>query len=118
MPRAPKPKIKAAVAVEEKPGTDRLVPLHDKIIVRTIEEDERTPGGLWIPDQAQGRPCQGRVLAAGPGLRDERGHLWPMTVKVGDRVLFGKYLGNAAKVDEEELLILREVEVYGIVRED
>ena len=90
-------------------------PLHDRVVVRRIEEDERTPGGIIIPDTAKEEPQQGEVIAVGPGARDEKGMLQPLDVKAGDRVLFGKWSGSEVKIDGEELLIMKESDILGVL---
>ena len=90
-------------------------PLHDRVVVRRIEEDERTPGGIIIPDTAKEKPQQGEVIAVGPGARDEKGVLQPLDVKAGDRVLFGKWSGSEVKIDGEELLIMKESDILGVI---
>jgi chaperonin GroES len=90
-------------------------PLHDRVVVRRIEEDERTPGGIIIPDTAKEKPQQGEVVSAGPGARDERGEIQPLDVKAGDRVLFGKWSGTEVKIDGEELLIMKESDILGVL---
>jgi chaperonin GroES len=90
-------------------------PLHDRVVVRRIEEDERTPGGIIIPDTAKEKPQQGEVIAAGPGARDEKGVVQPLDVKAGDRVLFGKWSGSEVKIDGEELLIMKESDILGVL---
>jgi chaperonin GroES len=90
-------------------------PLHDRVVVRRIEEDERTPGGIIIPDTAKEKPQQGEVVAAGPGARDEKGQIQPLDVKAGDRVLFGKWSGTEVKIDGEELLIMKESDILGVL---
>jgi chaperonin GroES len=90
-------------------------PLHDRVVVRRIEEDERTPGGIIIPDTAKEKPQQGEVIAAGPGARDEKGVVRPLDVKAGDRVLFGKWSGSEVKIDGEELLIMKESDILGVL---
>jgi chaperonin GroES len=87
-----------------------LTPLHDRVIVRRIEEKESVRGGIIIPDSAKEKPMEGEIIAAGPGKR-EKGELVPLDVKPGDRVLFGKYSGTEIKIEDEELLILREEEI-------
>ncbi|MFN7710209.1 MAG: co-chaperone GroES [Holosporales bacterium] len=89
-------------------------PLHDRVLVRRIEQESRTSGGIIIPDTAKEKPIEGEVLAVGPGARDDKGHVIPTEVKVGDRVLFGKWSGTEVKVDAEELLILKESDIFGI----
>ena len=90
-------------------------PLHDRVVVRRIDEDERTPGGIIIPDTAKEKPQQGEVVAAGPGARDEKGAIQPLDVKAGDRVLFGKWSGSEVKIDGEELLIMKESDILGVL---
>ena len=90
-------------------------PLHDRVVVRRIEEDMKTAGGIIIPDTAKEKPMQGEIIAAGPGACDESGKLVPLDVKRGDKVLFGKWSGTEVKIDGEELLIMREDEILGII---
>ncbi len=90
-------------------------PLHDRVLVRRTEEDERSAGGIIIPDTAKEKPSQGEIVAAGPGARDESGRLVTLDVKVGDRVLFGKWSGTEVKVGGEELLIMKESDVLGVI---
>ncbi|MGO9459195.1 MAG: co-chaperone GroES [Rhodomicrobium sp.] len=90
-------------------------PLHDRIVVRRIEEDTKTSGGIIIPDTAKEKPVQGEVVAAGPGLRDENGKLVALDVKKGDRVLFGKWSGSEVKIDGEELAIMKESDIFGVI---
>jgi len=90
-------------------------PLHDRVVVRRIEEDERTKGGIIIPDTAKEKPQQGEVVAVGPGARDEKGVIQPLDVKAGDRVLFGKWSGTEVKIDGEELLIMKESDIMGVL---
>jgi len=90
-------------------------PLHDRVVVRRIEEDERSKGGIIIPDTAKEKPQQGEVVAVGPGARDEKGTLQPLDVKQGDRVLFGKWSGTEVKIDGEELLIMKESDILGVL---
>ncbi len=90
-------------------------PLHDRVVVRRIEEEAKTAGGIIIPDTAKEKPQQGEVVAVGPGARDEAGKVNPLDVKVGDRVLFGKWSGNEVKIDGEELLIMKESDILGIL---
>ena len=92
-------------------------PLHDRVLVRRVEEEAKTKGGIIIPDTAKEKPMQGEVLAVGPGARDERGELVPLDVKPGDRILFGKWSGTEVKMDGEELLIMKESDVMGVVEE-
>ena len=90
-------------------------PLHDRLLVRRMEEDERTAGGIIIPDTAKEKPIMGKVLSVGPGARDENGNLVPLDVKSGDRIVFGKYAGTEVKLDGEDLVILKEADVFGIL---
>ncbi len=90
-------------------------PLHDRVVVRRIEEDDRTPGGIFIPDTAKEKPQQGEVVAAGPGARDEKGQIQPLDVKAGDRILFGKWSGTEVKIHGEELLIMKESDILGVL---
>ena len=90
-------------------------PLHDRVVVRRIEENMKTAGGIIIPDNAKEKPSQGEITAVGPGGRDEAGKLIPIDLKVGDRVLFGKWSGTEVKVDGQELLIFKEADVMGII---
>jgi chaperonin GroES len=90
-------------------------PLHDRVVVRRIEEDTKTSGGIIIPDTAKEKPMQGEITAVGPGARDESGTLVPLEVKKGDRVLFGKWSGTEVKIDGEDLLIMKESDILGII---
>jgi len=90
-------------------------PLHDRVVVRRVEEESRTAGGIIIPDTAKEKPMQGEVVAVGPGARDENGKVQPLDVKAGDRVLFGKWSGTEVKIDGEELLIMKESDIMGVI---
>ena len=90
-------------------------PLHDRVLLRRVEEETKTAGGIIIPDTAKEKPMEGEVVAVGPGGRDEKGNLITMGVKAGDRVLFGKWSGTEVKIDGEELLIVKESDVMGII---
>ena len=92
-------------------------PLHDRVVVRRIEAEEKSAGGIIIPDTAKEKPSQGEVIAVGPGGRDEAGKLIPIDVGEGDRVLFGKWSGTEVKIDGEELLIMKESDIMGIINE-
>ena len=92
-------------------------PLHDRVLVRRIEADEKTAGGIIIPDTAKEKPSQGEVIAVGPGGRDEAGKLIPIDIKVGDRVLFGKWSGTEVKIDGEDLLIMKESDILGVIED-
>jgi len=93
----------------------KLRPLHDRVLVRRVEQEAKTTGGIIIPDTAQEKPMEGEVIAAGPGARGEDGKVHPLDVNTGDRVLFGKWSGTEIKIDGEELMILKESDVMGIV---
>ena len=90
-------------------------PLHDRVVVRRIEADQKTKGGIIIPDTAKEKPSEGEIVAVGPGGRDEAGKLIPIDLKPGDRVLFGKWSGTEVKIDGEDLLIMKESDVMGVV---
>jgi chaperonin GroES len=92
-------------------------PLHDRVVVKRIEAEEKSTGGIIIPDTAKEKPSQGEVIAVGPGGRDESGKLIPIDVKEGDRVLFGKWSGTEVKIDGQELLIMKESDIMGIIDE-
>ena len=92
-------------------------PLHDRVVVRRVEEDDRTKGGIIIPDTAKEKPQQGEVVAVGPGARDESGKLIELDVKVGDRILFGKWSGTEIKLAGEDLLIMKESDVMGVIEQ-
>ena len=93
----------------------KIRPLHDRVIVKRIEEERKTPGGIVIPDNAAEKPDQGEVLAIGTGKVMDDGKVRPLAVKVGERVLFGKYSGSSVKVDGDELLVMREEDIMGVV---
>jgi chaperonin GroES len=95
----------------------RFRPLHDRILVKRIEAEEKTPGGIIIPDTAKEKPIEGEVLAMGPGARDETGTVRPLDVKVGDHVLFGKWAGTEVLIDGEDRLILKESDILGVIEE-
>ncbi len=90
-------------------------PLHDRVVVRRIEENDRTKGGIIIPDTAKEKPQQGEIVAVGPGMHDDTGKLQALDVKPGDRVLFGKWSGSEVKIDGEELLIMKESDILGVL---
>ncbi|MEM8770237.1 MAG: co-chaperone GroES [Pseudomonadota bacterium] len=90
-------------------------PLHDRVLVRRIDEDEKTAGGIIIPDTAKEKPQHGEVIAVGSGARNDNGDVTPMDVKAGDTILFGKWSGSEVKIDGEELLIMKESDILGIV---
>jgi chaperonin GroES len=90
-------------------------PLHDRVVVRRVDAEEKTAGGIIIPDTAKEKPQQGEVVAVGPGARDESGKLHPLDLRVGDRVLFGKWSGTEVKIDGEDLLIMKEADIMGVL---
>jgi len=90
-------------------------PLHDRVVVRRVEEDTKTAGGIIIPDTAQEKPMQGEIIAVGPGARDDTGKIQPLDVKAGDLVLFGKWSGTEVKIDGKELLIMKESDIMGVL---
>ena len=90
-------------------------PLHDRVVVRRLEQEEKTAGGIIIPDTAKEKPQQGEVIAVGPGARDESGRVTPLDVKAGDRVLFGKWSGTEVKIDGEDYLIMKESDIMGVL---
>ena len=90
-------------------------PLHDRVVIRRVEQEEKSAGGIIIPDTAKEKPMEGEVIAVGPGGRDENGKLIPIDVKPGDRVLFGKWSGTEVKIEGEELLIMKESDIMGVI---
>ena len=90
-------------------------PLHDRVVVRRVESEEKTSGGIIIPDTAKEKPSEGEIIAVGSGARDEAGKLVPLDVKAGDRVLFGKWSGTEVKIDGEELIIMKESDIMGVI---
>jgi chaperonin GroES len=90
-------------------------PLHDRVVVRRVESDQKTAGGIIIPDTAKEKPMEGEIVAVGPGARSEDGQIHPLDVKAGDRVLFGKWSGTEVKLDGEELIIMKESDIMGII---
>jgi chaperonin GroES len=95
--------------------TTKFRPLHDRVVVRRIEEEQKSRGGIIIPDTAKEKPMQGEVIAVGPGVRNDKGEIQPPDVKAGDRILFGKWSGTEVKIDGEELLIMKESDIMGII---
>ena len=93
----------------------KLRPLQDRVLIRRVEPETKTSGGIFIPDTAQEKPVEGEVIAVGPGIRDEHGRLHPLDVKAGDRVLFGKWSGTEVKIDGQELLIMKESDIMGVL---
>src|SRR5919202_2045410 len=92
-------------------------PLHDRVLLRRVEEEQKTRGGIIIPDTAKEKPMQGEVLAVGPGVRDDKGELQALDVKPGDRVLFGKWSGTEVKIDGQEYLIMKESDIMGVLED-
>ena len=90
-------------------------PLHDRVVVRRVDSEEKTAGGIISPDTAKEKPMEGEVVAVGPGARDEKGKVQPLDVKAGDRVLFGKWSGTEIKLDGQELLIMKESDIMGVI---
>jgi chaperonin GroES len=93
-------------------------PLHDRVVVRRIEEEGKTKGGIIIPDNAKEKPQEGEVIAVGPGARDDSGKIVPPAVKAGDRVLFGKWSGSEVRIDAEDLLIMKESDILGVIERE
>lgn len=93
----------------------KIRPLQDRVVVKALEVEEKTKGGIIIPDTAKEKPSQGKVVAVGPGARDENGKLQPMGVKVGDKIMYGKWSGTEVKVDGEDLLIMKESDIMGVI---
>jgi chaperonin GroES len=96
----------------------QFTPLHDRVVVRRVESEEKTKGGLIIPDTAKEKPSEGEVIAVGEGARKDSGELIPMSVKTGDRILFGKWSGTEVRIDGEDLLIMKESDILGIISSD
>src|ERR671932_520461 len=90
-------------------------PLHDRVLIKRVEQEAKTAGGIIIPDTAKEKPMEGEVIAVGPGTRDENGKLQPLDVKAGDRVLFGKWSGTEVRIDGEDLLIMKESDIMGVI---
>ena len=93
----------------------RFRPLHDRVVVRRVEQEEKTAGGIIIPDTAKEKPMEGEVVAVGPGARGEDGKIHPLDVKTGDRILFGKWSGTEVKLDGEELIVMKESDIMGVI---
>jgi chaperonin GroES len=114
-------RIRPQVRPQSEPSKGNLMaktkfrPLHDRVVVKRIDADEKTKGGIIIPDSAKEKPSQGEVVAVGPGGRDEAGKLIPIELKTGDKVLFGKWSGTEIKLDGEELLIMKESDIMGVL---
>jgi chaperonin GroES len=93
----------------------KLRPLQDRVLIRRVEAEAKTAGGIFIPDTAQEKPMEGEIVAVGPGTRDESGKLYPLDVKAGERVLFGKWSGTEVKLDGEDLMIMKESDIMGVI---
>ena len=93
----------------------KLRPLHDRVLIKRVEEEEKSKGGIIIPDTAKEKPMEGEVVAAGPGARGDDGKIQPMDVKAGDRVLFGKWSGTEVKLDGEDMIIMKESDIMGVI---
>jgi chaperonin GroES len=115
--RAGRQGFSPGIGIEGQAGAKSMKfrPLHDRVVVRRIEGEEKTKGGIIIPDTAKEKPQEGEVIAVGPGARDESGKLVPLDVKAGDRVLFGKWSGTEVKIDGEDLLIMKESDIMGVI---
>jgi chaperonin GroES len=109
------PDLKSEPAKGNVMSKSKFRPLHDRVVVKRIDAEEKTKGGIIIPDSAKEKPSQGEITAVGPGGRDEAGKLIPIDIKVGDRVLFGKWSGTEVKLDGEELLIMKESDIMGVL---
>lgn len=96
---------------------EALVPLHDRVIIKRLDGEEVTSGGIFIPDTAKEKPSRGEVLAVGPGSKDENGNRQPLDVKEGDHVLFGKWSGTEVKIDGEELVVMKESDIFAIIKQ-
>src|SRR5215210_3791438 len=107
--------MRAGRADEEDMAKLKFRPLHDRVVVRRITADEKTKGGIIIPDTVKEKPSEGEIVAVGPGGRDENGKLTPIDVKAGDRVLFGKWSGTEVKLEGEDLLIMKESDIMGVI---
>jgi chaperonin GroES len=107
--------IASAIRAIVRSSSMNFRPLHDRVVIRRLNAEERTTGGIIIPDTAQEKPVQGEVIAAGPGARNEQGQLVALDVKAGDRILFGKWSGTEVKLEGEELLIMKESDIMGII---
>ena len=110
--------IESRIALECEEGFMAFRPLHDRVLIRRVESEEKTAGGIIIPDTAKEKPMEGEVVAAGPGARGEDGKIQPMELRSGDRVLFGKWSGTEVKLDGEELIIMKESDIMGVIERD
>ena len=115
MPRAEAFRFEPALQVDRKRAPMKFRPLHDRVVIRRVEGEDKTKGGIIIPDTVKEKPQEGEVVAVGPGARDENGELVALEVKAGDRVLFGKWSGSEVKIDAEDLLIMKESDILGVI---
>jgi chaperonin GroES len=113
--REPEHLLASRWVVELKANPMKFRPLHDRVVVRRLEGEDKTKGGIIIPDTVKEKPQEGEVVAVGPGARDESGKLQPLELKAGDRVLFGKWSGSEVKIDGQDLLIMKESDVMGVI---
>ena len=104
-----------AARVDQKRGPMKFRPLHDRVVIRRVEGEDKSKGGIIIPDTVKEKPAEGEVIAVGPGVRDESGKLIALEVKAGDRVLFGKWSGSEVKIDGQDLLIMKESDILGVI---
>jgi chaperonin GroES len=111
--RSPPPRSQPIPSLQE--VAMKFVPLHDRVLVRRVAQESKTAGGILIPDTAQEKPQEGEIVAVGSGARDEQGKIQPLDVSVGDRILFGKWSGSEVKIDGEELIIMKEADIMGIL---
>ncbi len=109
------PRFSAHARGQEETRDMKFRPLHDRVVVRRLESEEKTKGGIIIPDSAKEKPQEGEIIAVGSGARDESGKLVPLDVKAGDRVLFGKWSGTEVKIDGKDLLIMKESDIMGVI---
>jgi chaperonin GroES len=107
--------VVVSISLNQGESTMKFRPLHDRVVVRRLDEEAKTAGGIIIPDTAKEKPMQGEVVAVGPGARNEKGEIVALDVKAGDRILFGKWSGTEVKIDGEELLIMKESDIMGIL---
>ena len=110
--------VDSNIGLESGEGFMAFRPLHDRVLIRRVEPEEKTAGGIIIPDTAQGKPMEGEVIAVGPGARGVDGRLGPTELKAGDRVIFGKWSGSEVKLDGEELIIMKESDIMGVIEQE
>jgi chaperonin GroES len=107
--------LRKALQSQQEAKDMKFRPLHDRVVVKRLDSEEKTKGGIIIPDTAKEKPQEGEIIAVGPGARDEGGKLVPLDVKAGDRVLFGKWSGTEVKIDGQDLLIMKESDIMGVI---